>query len=209
MSTLVVVVGIPLYRLIINKCSRYIKKVQMLTKMWMGLYLSLVQVVFYIIVVINHDSKYWLEHSSVACIFIKCNNIIRYSPALACLIIPINHWCDNSLKQQMLFNWTWTPPSGPTPFLLLMVCPHPSGTPGLTMFEYLCPVLALPGAANWSGQHMRTGTLRAFSGSEVHFSFFKSIPWSSFEGISTCSDPAVVSLVLFYVNHLPTFKSSP
>ena len=32
-STLVVVVGIPLYRLIINKCSRYIKKVRMLTKM--------------------------------------------------------------------------------------------------------------------------------------------------------------------------------
>ena len=68
MSTLVVVVGIPLYRLIINKCSRYIKKVRMLTKMWMGLYLSLVQVVFYIIVVINHDSKYWLQHSSVACV---------------------------------------------------------------------------------------------------------------------------------------------
>ena len=45
----------------------------MLTKMWMGLYLSLVQVVFYIIVVINHDSKYWLQHSSVACVL---NNII-------------------------------------------------------------------------------------------------------------------------------------
>ena len=68
MSTLVVVVGIPLYRLIINKCNRYIKNVRMLTKMWMGLYLSLVQVVFYIIVVINHDSKYWLQHSSVDCI---------------------------------------------------------------------------------------------------------------------------------------------
>ena len=56
-STLVVVVGIPLYRLIINKCSRYIRKVRMLTKMWIGLYLSLVQVVLYIIVVINHDSN--------------------------------------------------------------------------------------------------------------------------------------------------------
>ena len=39
----------------------------MITKMWMGLYLSLIQVVLYIIVVINHDSKYWLQHSSVAC----------------------------------------------------------------------------------------------------------------------------------------------
>ena len=61
-STLVVVVGIPLYRLIINKCSCYIKKVRMLTKMWIGLYLSLVQVVLYIIVVINHDSKYWSQY---------------------------------------------------------------------------------------------------------------------------------------------------
>ena len=59
-STLVVVVGIPLYRLVINKCSRYIKKVRMLTKMWIGLYLSLVQVVLYIIVVINHDTEYQL-----------------------------------------------------------------------------------------------------------------------------------------------------
>ena len=42
----------------------------MLTKMWMGLYLSLVQVVFYIIVVINHDSKYGLQHSSEACVCI-------------------------------------------------------------------------------------------------------------------------------------------
>ena len=81
MSTLVVVVGIPLYRLIINKCSRYIKKVRMLTKMWIGLYLSLVQVVFYIIVVINHDSKYWLEHSSVACV-LKNQQFYQYSPNL-------------------------------------------------------------------------------------------------------------------------------
>ena len=86
MSTLVVVVGIPLYRLIINKCSRYIKKVRMLTKMWMGLYLSLVQVVLYIIVVINHDSKYWLQHSSVACVLNNVQNY-RYSAEAVCFKI--------------------------------------------------------------------------------------------------------------------------
>ena len=86
MSTLVVVVGIPLYRLIINKCSRYIKKVRMLTKMWMGLYLSLVQVVFYIIVVINHDSKYWLQRNPIDCMFNKHPNF-RYSPTDVCLKI--------------------------------------------------------------------------------------------------------------------------
>ena len=86
MSTLVVVVGIPLYRLIINKCNRYIKKVRMLTKMWIGLYLSLVQVVFYIIVVINHDSKYWLQHSSVARIVDRGQHF-HYSPIDVCLKI--------------------------------------------------------------------------------------------------------------------------
>ena len=85
-SNLVVVVGIPLYRLIINKCSRYIKKVRMLTKMWIGLYLSLVQVVLYTIVVINHDSKYWSEHSSIEYI-LKTQPYYHYSPGILCLNI--------------------------------------------------------------------------------------------------------------------------
>ena len=61
MSTLVTVVGIPLYRLVIMKLVPRIKNVQMLTKMWIGLYLSLLQVVLYIIVVVNHDTRYWLQ----------------------------------------------------------------------------------------------------------------------------------------------------
>ena len=132
MSTLVVVVGIPLYRLIINKCSRYIKKVQMLTKMWMGLYLSLVQVVFYIIVVINHDSKYWLEHSSVACIMSNAQ-YYRYSPALACLKIrfeTIDNSCettDNPVDNTHL--WFIIPQllNGLSSLLVSM-----------TMFEFIC-----------------------------------------------------------------------
>ena len=45
-STLVTVVGIPLYRLVI---INIFLRILMLTKMWMGLYLSLLQVVLYII----------------------------------------------------------------------------------------------------------------------------------------------------------------
>ena len=37
----------------------------MLTKMWVGLYLSLLQVVLYIIVVVNHDTTYWQQHHTV------------------------------------------------------------------------------------------------------------------------------------------------
>ena len=56
MSTLVAVVGIPLYRLVIMKVFPRLKYVRMLTKMWMGLYLSLLQVILYIIVVVNHGA---------------------------------------------------------------------------------------------------------------------------------------------------------
>ena len=65
MSTLVSVVGIPLYRLVIVRVVPRLKNVRMLTKMWMGLYLSLLQVVSYIIVVVNHDTTYWQQHHSV------------------------------------------------------------------------------------------------------------------------------------------------
>ena len=65
MSTLVAVVGIPLYRLVIMKMFPRLKNVQMFTKMWMGLYLSLLQVVLYIIVVVNHDPTYWQQHHTV------------------------------------------------------------------------------------------------------------------------------------------------
>ena len=62
LSTLVSVVGIPLYRLVIMKAFPRVKNVRMLTKMWIGLYLSLLQVILYIIVVVNHDTRYWQQH---------------------------------------------------------------------------------------------------------------------------------------------------
>ena len=57
MSALVTVVGIPLYRLVIVKLLPACGKVLMLTRMWIGLYLSLLQVVLYLVVVLNHDNK--------------------------------------------------------------------------------------------------------------------------------------------------------
>ena len=65
MSALVTVVGIPLYRLVIMKLVPRLKQVQMFTKMWIGLYLSLLQVVLYIIVVVNHDTRYPLQRQFI------------------------------------------------------------------------------------------------------------------------------------------------
>ena len=80
MSTLVSVVGIPLYRLVIVKVLPRLKNVRMLTKMWMGLYLSLLQVVLYIIVVVNHDTTYWQQHHSAI------PNETQYLPSRQCYI---------------------------------------------------------------------------------------------------------------------------
>ena len=144
MSTLVVVVGIPLYRLIINKCSHCIKQVRMLTKMWMGLYLSLVQVVFYIIVVTNHDSKYWLQHSSEAGI-INIDQFHRYNPKDVCFKIRLNNtWetTDNPVDNTYL--WFIIPQflNGLSSLLVSMA-----------MFEFICAHAGsshYPGAAHWS-----------------------------------------------------------
>ena len=64
-STLVSVVGIPLYRQVIVKVVPRLKNVRMLTKMRMGLHLSLLQVVLHIIVVVNHETTYWQQHHTV------------------------------------------------------------------------------------------------------------------------------------------------
>ena len=81
MSTLVLVVGIPLYRLVIVKVFPRLKNVLMLTEMWIGLYISLLQVVLYIIVVVNHDTTYWQQHHSVV------PNGTQYPPSRQCYII--------------------------------------------------------------------------------------------------------------------------
>ena len=90
-STLVTVVGIPLYRLVIIKIFPRIKNILMLTKMWMGLYLSLLQVVLYIILATNYNIKYWQEHSTA-----EPHIKDRYSSSRACLQIRgylYNHTC--------------------------------------------------------------------------------------------------------------------
>ena len=82
LTALVTVVGIPLYRLVIIKIITKVKSIQMLTKMWIGLYFSLLQIVCQIIIVVNYD--YWLEQSNTVselfsrdnreCFYIRTSN---------------------------------------------------------------------------------------------------------------------------------------
>ena len=188
-STLVVVVGIPLYRLIINKCSRYIKKVRMLTKIWIGLYLSLVQVVLYIIVVINHDSKYWSEHSSVACV-LNYYHHYYYTPEEACIKIRfklINFSCD--LTDDPVDNtylWFIIPQllNGLSSLLVSM-----------TVFEFICAQAPRTTQGLLIGLWYATFSIRYLLVGLVDTLLIEKTSWLIFEGVKVFL--ILVSLVLF------------
>ena len=190
-SNLVVVVGIPLYRLIINKCSRYIKKVRMLTKMWIGLYLSLVQVVLYIIVVINHDSKYWSEHSSTGCI-INNNSLFRYDPDHLCYKIrfglTFNGSCE-SVKDNLVDNtylWFIIPQllNGLSSLLVSM-----------TVFEFICAQAPRTTQGLLIGLWYATFSIRYLLVGLVDTLLIERTSWLIFEGMKVLL--ILVSLVLF------------
>ena len=91
LTALVTVVGIPLYQLVIIKVVPKVKTIRMLTKMWVGLYLSLLQVVLYIIVVVNYDTSHWSQHHT-------CSNhtgiykyMYKYLPTSDCLRDQLQH----------------------------------------------------------------------------------------------------------------------
>ena len=188
-STLVVVVGIPLYRLIIKKCSRYIKKVRMLTKMWIGLYLSLVQVVLYIIVVINHDSKYWSEHSSVGC-FLKTRSYFRYNSGIVCLKIRFGrHYnscesTDNPVDNTYL--WFIIPQllNGLSSLLVSM-----------TVFEFICAQAPRTTQGLLIGLWYATFSIRYLLVGLVDTLLYEKTSWLIFEGVKVFL--ILVSLVLF------------
>ena len=190
MSTLVVVVGIPLYRLIINKCSRYITKFRMLTKMWIGLYLSLVQVVLYIIVVINHDTKYWLQHSSIPC-FLDTYHSYRYSLGVVCYRIrfesTLNISCettDNPVDNTYL--WFIIPQllNGLTSLLVSM-----------TVFEFICAQAPRTTQGLLIGLWYATFSIRYLLVGLVDAFLFQRTSWLVFQGVKVFL--ILVSLVLF------------
>ena len=92
LTALVTVVGIPLYQLVIIKVVPKVKTIRMLTKMWVGLYLSLLQVVLYIIVVVNYDTSHsWSQHHT-------CSNhtgiykyMYKYLPTSDCIRNQLQH----------------------------------------------------------------------------------------------------------------------
>ena len=188
-STLVVVVGIPLYRLIINKCSRYITKVRMLTKMWMGLYLSLVQVVFYIIVVINHDSK---QHSSVARI-LNNSHFLRYDYDSDVLCFK--------MRFNINFNISYETTDNPVDntYLWFIIPQLLNGLSSLlvsmTVFEFICAQAPRTTQGLLIGLWYATFSIRCLLVGLVDAFLFEKTSWLVFQGVKVFL--ILVSLVLF------------
>ena len=128
MSALVTVVGIPLYRLVFMKIFPRVKFL-MLTKMWIGLYLSLLQQVVYIIVVLN---DYSYTHDQEHCI----QNKFKFSFSRYCFHIRIVHNVSNSVTclavEDLVDNtYLWfTIPQLLNGLSSMLVC--------MTVFEFIC-----------------------------------------------------------------------
>ena len=163
----------------------------MLPKMWMGLYLSLVQVVFYIIVVINHDSKYWLQHSSVAfACDVNIHQHYPYSPVNACLKIRFklfNNFCettDNPVDNTYL--WFIIPQllNGLSSLLVSM-----------TVFEFICAQAPRTTQGLLIGLWYATFSIRYLLVGLIDAFLFEKKSWLMFEGVKVFL--ILVPLVLF------------
>ena len=161
----------------------------MLTKMWIGLYLSLVQVVLYIIVVINHDSKYWSENSSVACVLNYYHNY-HYNPSEGCSHIRFklpNISCestDNPVDNTYL--WFIIPQllNGLSSLLVSM-----------TVFEFICAQAPRTTQGLLIGLWYATFSIRYLLVDLVDTLIIEKTSWLIFEGVKVFL--ILVSLVLF------------
>ena len=114
LTALVTVVGIPLYRLVIIKVIPKVKTVRMLTKLWVGLYLSLLQVVLYIIIVVNHETSHRPQHNN-------------YLPTRDCLINQVG--TNVPLPVENTYLWLIIPQLINSASFLLV---------SMTVFEFIC-----------------------------------------------------------------------
>ena len=125
LSALVAVVGIPLYRTVIRKIFSYCKRVLALTRMWIGLYLALIQVTLYIIIVLNYDSTFSQQQTFLTQ---KC---VRNSPTINCYRFRVENRdqiCE-ATTTDMTFLWLIIPQilNGLSSLLVSM-----------TVFEFIC-----------------------------------------------------------------------
>ena len=190
MSTLVAVVGIPLYRLVIVKVIPRLKNVRMLTKMWIGLYLSLLQVVLYIIVVVNHDTTYWQQWHTVI------PNETHYSITRNCYVIRTG--CSFNPYLEFWHCQQYNDPVDNT-YLWFIIPQLLNGLSSLlvsmTVFEFICAQAPRTTQGLLIGLWYATFSIRYLVVSILDYFITKKRSWLISEGVKGFL--ILVSLVLF------------
>ena len=188
MSTLVAVVGIPLYRLVIVKVIPRLQNVRMLTKMWIGLYLSLLQVVVYIIVVVNHDTTYWQQHHRYLYLPTK------YSASEKCRVIRTgcffaeNVWHCQQYNDPVDNTYLW--------FIIPQLLNGLSSLlVSMTMFEFICAQAPRTTQGLLIGLWYATFSIRYFAADILDNLTVERRSWLIYEGVKGFL--ILVSLVLF------------
>ena len=159
--------------------------------MWMGLYLSLVQVVFYIIVVTNHDRKYWLQHSSVACVS-NSDQYFRYNPDDVCFKIRLRYTLNTTCELT-------DSPAVDNTYLWFIIPQLLNGLSSLlvsmTVFEFICAQAPRTTQGLLIGLWYATFSIRYLLVDLVDAFLFEKTSWLIFEGVKVFL--ILMSLVLF------------
>ena len=188
MSALVAVLGIPLYRLVIIKIVPWFKHIFMLTSMWMGLYLSLLQVILYIIVVINHDITYWQQHRSD---LIVSDAFLNYTTIKKCHEVRVGVFLNGSCQ-------TGNDPVDNT-YLWFIVPQLLNGLSSLlvsmTVFEFICAQAPRTTQGLLIGLWYATFSIRYLVVDVLDSYITERNPWLICEGVKGFL--ILVSLVLF------------
>ena len=178
LTALVTVVGIPLYRLVIIKIFSKLNSVRMLTKMWVGLYLSLLQVVLYIIVVVNYDTSHWPQHHS--------DHTERYLPTFQCLINHLRLRHSSPIPVDNTFLWFIIPQ-------LLNGLSSPLVS--MAMFEFICAQAPRTTQGLFIGLWYATFSIRYLVVGILDNLIIERRSWLIYEGVKGFL--ILVSLVLF------------
>ena len=183
LPALVTVVGIPLYQLVIIKIIPKFKTIRMLTKMWVGLYLSLLQVVLYIIVVVNHDTSHWPQHHT------NITDRHQYLPSQECL--------GNQLGYRLTS--THAPLPVDNTYLWLIIPQLLNGLSSLlvsmTVFEFICAQAPRTTQGLFIGLWYATFSIRYLVVGILDYLIIERRSWLIYEGVKGFL--ILVSLVLF------------